>query len=201
MNFLFRRTHHEVGVGSRVLSSNQSVKGWLFICFTSLLLFFLIDRNIRIIHRAHQALLDSYDQTLLGWVEVMDLRHKETKHHTQRVTQMTLRLGRFAGLTGTDLIKMERGAILHDIGKIGVSDVILLKRGPLTAEEWIEMKRHPQIAYDLLKKIRHLKTCVEIPYCHHERWDGHGYPRGLKGQEIPLSARIFSIVDVWDALI
>lgn len=131
---------------------------------------------------------------------MLDLRNKEINHHTQRVTEMTKQLALYAGVAGTDLWGVEKGAMLHDIGKIGIPDSILIKPGPLTEEEWRVMKTHPTIAKDMLSEIDHLNPTVQIPYSHHERWDGKGYPQGLKGEEIPLAARIFSVIDVWDAL-
>ncbi|MCX8024417.1 MAG: HD domain-containing protein [Thermanaerothrix sp.] len=140
------------------------------------------------------------EATLLGWSRALELRDRETQGHSERVVHLSLTLGRRLGLQGQDLDDLRYGALLHDIGKIGIPDSILLKPGPLTAEEWAIMRQHPQVAYDLLKDIPFLKRAVEILYAHHERWDGSGYPRGLKGEDIPLGARIFAVVDVWDAL-
>jgi putative nucleotidyltransferase with HDIG domain len=131
----------------------------------------------------------------------MDLRDKETEGHTQRVTALTMELARALGMSGEQLVHVRRGGLLHDIGKLGVPDAILLKPGPLTDEEWILMKQHPSLAYGMLAPIGYLRPAVDIPWCHHEKWDGSGYPRGLVGEAIPLAARIFSVVDVWDALI
>lgn len=142
----------------------------------------------------------AYDQTLEGWAFALDLRDKETEGHSQRVTETTLRLARSMGFTESELVQVRRGALLHDIGKMGVPDSILLKPGKLTDQEWEVMRRHPQHAYDLLSKISYLRSALDIPYCHHEKWDGTGYPRALRGEQIPLPARIFSLVDVWDAL-
>ena len=113
---------------------------------------------------------------------------------------MTLRLARALGMKEEELVHVRRGALLHDIGKMGVPDGILLKPGSLTPEEWEIMRRHPQYAYEMLSPIAYLRLALDIPYCHHEKWDGTGYPRGLKGEQIPLAARIFAVVDVWDAL-
>jgi putative nucleotidyltransferase with HDIG domain len=142
----------------------------------------------------------AYDTTLEGWSSALDLRDHETEGHTQRVTAMTLRLARSLGIPDAELVHMRRGALLHDIGKMGIPDKILLKPGPLTDEEWVIMKKHPVYAYELLSPIPYLRSALDIPYCHHEKWDGSGYPRGLKGEQIPLSARLFAVVDVWDAL-
>lgn len=149
---------------------------------------------------AHQQLLSAYDETIEGWSRAMDLRDKETEGHTRRVTQMTLKLAEHFGIQGENLIHIQRGALLHDMGKLGVPDAILLKPSKLTEDEWKLMKQHPQMAYDMLYPIEYLRPALDIPYCHHEKWDGSGYPRGLKGEDIPLSARLFAIVDVWDAL-
>jgi HD-GYP domain-containing protein (c-di-GMP phosphodiesterase class II) len=153
------------------------------------------------LQRANLELTLAYDRTLEGWVRALDLRDKETLGHTQRVTDMTLRLARAMSMGETVLLPIRRGALLHDIGKMGIPDRILHKPGPLTDDEWAIMRKHPEYAYELLSPIEYLRQALEIPYCHHERWDGTGYPRGLKGEEIPLAARIFSIVDVWDALL
>jgi HD-GYP domain-containing protein (c-di-GMP phosphodiesterase class II) len=142
----------------------------------------------------------AYDTTLEGWSRALDLRDKETEGHTQRVTHLAVRLARVLRISETDLVHVRRGALLHDIGKMGIPDAILLKPGQLTPEEWAGMLKHPTYAYDLLAPIDYLHPALDIPYCHHERWDGTGYPRGLKGEEIPLAARIFALVDVWDAL-
>jgi HD-GYP domain-containing protein (c-di-GMP phosphodiesterase class II) len=113
---------------------------------------------------------------------------------------MTVKLARSLGLGEEELAQVRWGALLHDIGKMGVPDAILLKPGPLTDEEWVAMKKHPAFAYEMLSPIHYLKAALDIPYCHHEKWDGTGYPRGLQGEQIPLAARIFAVVDVWDAL-
>jgi len=142
----------------------------------------------------------AYDATIEGWSHALDLRDKETEGHSQRVTDLSLVLAVRLGLKGDDLINIRRGALLHDIGKMGIPDGILLKPASLSAEEWVIMRKHPQIAYDLLYPIDYLRPALDIPYCHHEKWDGTGYPRGLKGEQIPLVARLFAVVDVWDAM-
>jgi putative nucleotidyltransferase with HDIG domain len=152
------------------------------------------------LQRSNVELALAYDTTLEGWSSALDLRDKETEGHTQRVTNLTLRLARAMGISDTELIHIRRGALLHDIGKMGIPDSILLKPGPLTDEEWIIMRRHPVYALELLSPISYLRPALDIPYCHHEKWDGTGYPRNLKGEQIPLAARIFAVVDVWDAL-
>lgn len=182
------------------ITSAQSFKGWLFILVTSVMLYLLMQAHFRALKNKHHELIESYDQTIRGWIEVMDLRHHETRNHTDRVTRMTVAFARLAGVTPDRLGNIERGATLHDIGKIGIPDGILIKPGKLDAEEWALMKTHPDIGRELLEKISFLRPCVDIPWCHHEKWDGSGYPRGLSGKDIPLPARLFAIVDVWDAL-
>ena len=150
--------------------------------------------------QSNEHLFAAYDSTLEGWSRALDLRDKETEGHTIRVMEMTVKLGYAAGIDGEKLLQMRRGALLHDIGKIGIPDNILLKPGSLTDEEWVVMRKHPVIAFELLSPIAYLHPAMDIPYCHHEKWDGSGYPRGLKGEQIPLTARLFAVVDVWDAL-
>jgi PAS domain S-box-containing protein/putative nucleotidyltransferase with HDIG domain len=152
------------------------------------------------LQRSNLELNLAYDATIEGWSRALDLRDKETEGHTQRVTEITLKLARSFGLSEAELVPVRWGALLHDIGKMGVPDNILLKPGPLTDEEWVLMKTHPTLAYKLLSPIRYLQSAIDIPYCHHEKWDGSGYPRGLKGEQIPLVGRIFAVVDVWDAI-
>ncbi|MBL8056690.1 MAG: response regulator [Anaerolineales bacterium] len=152
------------------------------------------------IQRLNADLLHAYDATLEGWSRALDMRDRETEGHTRRVTEMTLRLASALGFTDEQLVHVRRGALLHDIGKMGVPDAILLKPGPLTAEEWAIMRLHPGHAYQMLAPITFLRPALDIPYCHHERWDGRGYPRGLRGEAIPFAARVFTVVDVWDAL-
>jgi len=184
----------------------QNIKGWLFIAFTGSLLFFLIKKTFDALTSANNELVESYEQTMQGWIQVTDLRHKETKDHTERVTKMTIQFAKLTGITDKkDLTHIKRGAILHDIGKIGIPDAILIKPGKLDEEEWSQMKLHPTIGQDILSKIKYLQPSLYtpycIPYCHHEKWNGDGYPRGLKGEAIPLASRFFTIIDVWDALI
>jgi putative nucleotidyltransferase with HDIG domain len=152
------------------------------------------------LQRSNTDLELAYDTTLEGWSRALDLRDKETEGHTRRVTDVTERLARTMGLNEADLVHIRRGALLHDIGKMGIPDSILLKPGALTEDEWAIMRKHPLYANELLAPIAYLRTALDIPYCHHEKWDGTGYPRGLKGEQIPFSARVFAVVDVWDAL-
>jgi PAS domain S-box-containing protein len=152
------------------------------------------------LQRSNLELTLAYDATIEGWSHALDLRDKETEWHAQRATEVTVKLARTFGMSEAELVQVRWGALLHDIGKMGVPDGILLKPGPLTDEEWIVMKKHPTFAYEMLAPVRYLSLALDIPYCHHEKWDGTGYPRGLKGSQIPLIARIFAVVDVWDAL-
>ncbi len=152
------------------------------------------------IQRSNIELAMAYDATIEGWSRALDLRDRETEGHTRRVTEMSLKFAPLVGFSNADLIHIRRGTLLHDIGKMGVPDHILLKPSPLTEQEWAIMKQHPQFAYDMLQPISYLRDSLAIPYSHHERWDGSGYPRGLSGTQIPLEARFFSIIDVWDAL-
>ena len=152
------------------------------------------------LEHSNEELALAYNTTLEGWSRALDLRDKETEGHTRRVTQTTLRLAEAMGLSEALRTQVMRGALLHDIGKMAIPDSILLKPGPLTADEWEIMRRHPGYACDLLAPIEYLRPALPIPYCHHEKWDGSGYPRGLKGEAIPLEARLFAVADVWDAL-
>lgn len=156
---------------------------------------------IQRIESAKNELAIAYEATLIGWAKALELRDKDTKGHSERMMELAELLGKRMGMDETALRDLKRGTLLHDIGKMGVPDHILHKPGPLTDEEWIVMRQHPQFAYDLLHSIPYLASALEVPYCHHERWDGKGYPRGLSGENIPLSARIFTVMDVWDALI
>ena len=147
-----------------------------------------------------EALQESYETTLEGWAAALDLRDKETEGHSQRVTRLAVELAQELGMSKESVAYLRQGALLHDIGKMGVPDSILHKHGPLTEQEQTIMRLHPVNAYKMLYPITHLRPALDIPYCHHEKWDGSGYPSGLKGEEIPLAARIFTIIDVWDAL-
>ena len=152
------------------------------------------------LQRSNLELTIAYDATIEGWAQALELRDQETEGHSRRVTGLALQLARQLGLRGDTLIQIRRGALLHDIGKMGIPDSILHKPGPLTPEEWIVMRKHPVKAYELLSQIPYLQHALEIPYCHHEKWDGSGYPRGLRGEQIPIAARIFAVIDVYDAL-
>lgn len=152
------------------------------------------------LQEAHTQLLNAYEATIEGWSRAMDLRDRETEGHSRRVADQTEELAKALGMSKDELLHVRRGALLHDMGKLGVHDSILHKPAQLTDEEWTMMRKHPQLAYDMLYPVEYLRPALDIPYCHHEKWDGSGYPRGLKGDEIPLPARLFAIVDVWDAL-
>jgi putative nucleotidyltransferase with HDIG domain len=150
--------------------------------------------------RTNMALTMAYDATIEGWSRALELRDRETEGHTQRVTEMTIQLAGAFGLAEQQIIHIRRGAILHDIGKMSIPDSILFKDGPLDLQEWEIMRQHTAIAVDLLRPIQYLAPAMDIPQYHHEKWDGSGYPNGLKGEQIPLAARLFAVVDVYDAL-
>jgi PAS domain S-box-containing protein/putative nucleotidyltransferase with HDIG domain len=154
----------------------------------------------RSLERSNIELQLAYDRTIEGWAYALDLKDEETAGHSKRVTRLTVRMAQRIGMDAKEIVHVQRGALLHDIGKMGIPDSILLKRGPLTPEERQEIERHPVYAYELLSPIEFLRPAIDIPYCHHEKWDGSGYPRGLVGEQIPVPARIFAIVDVFDAL-
>ena len=153
------------------------------------------------LQRSNSELIMAYDTTIEGWGYALEMRDEETQGHTQRVADMTLKMAKKHGMGDDQLVHVIRGALLHDIGKMAISDSVLMKDGPLTEEERELMQKHPVRAMEMLLPIPYLKPALDIPYCHHERWDGSGYPRGLKGTQIPLAARIFAVADTWDALI
>jgi PAS domain S-box-containing protein/putative nucleotidyltransferase with HDIG domain len=153
------------------------------------------------LRRSNAELVDAYEATIDGWSRALDLRDEETDGHSRRVAELTVKVAAAMGVSDADLVHVRRGALLHDIGKMGIPDEVLQKAGPLTEAEWHTMRQHPRIAYDLLRSITFLRPALDIPYCHHERWDGTGYPRGLRGEEIPIAARIFAVADIWDALL
>lgn len=161
-----------------------------------------LDNSILVsqLQRTNLELTLAYDRTLEGWSRALVLRDKITEDHTRRVAEMSVRLAKAMGLSEAEIVQIRRGALLHDIGKLGIPDRVLQKTGPLNLEERTLMQRHPEYANEMLQNISFLAPARVIPYCHHEKWDGSGYPRGLKGEEIPLAARIFSVIDVWDAL-
>jgi putative nucleotidyltransferase with HDIG domain len=186
----------------------QTYKGWAFVAASALLIAFLVGRELRERERVERRLLReqertrmSYDATLEGWARALELRDGVTERHTERVAEMTVSIARAMGVREEDIVHFRRGALLHDIGKIGIPDSILRKEGPLTDDEREIMKRHPVLAFDMLRPIAYLRPALDIPYCHHEQWNGNGYPRGLKGEHIPLAARIFALADIWDAIL
>jgi putative nucleotidyltransferase with HDIG domain len=158
------------------------------------------NKMVASLNQSQNELIKSYDETLKGWADALELRDKETEGHSERVAFLTIQLAKAMGIKGDALVNIRRGALLHDIGKMGTPDSILHKTSPLTEEERRIIEKHPQDAYDMLNKIDFLRSALEIPYSHHERWDGSGYPRTLKGKDIPISARIFAVVDIYDAL-
>jgi len=150
--------------------------------------------------KANTNLRHAYDATIEGWARALELRDGDTEGHSERVAALTLQLARMVGIKESELVDLRRGALLHDIGKMGISDSILLKPARLTEDEWVIMRTHPTLGKEMLESIEFLRNSLDIPWCHHEKWDGSGYPRGLKGTEIPLMARVFSVIDAWDAL-
>lgn len=153
------------------------------------------------LEETHRVLQDAYEKTMEGWARALELRDRETEGHTQRVIDMTISLANALDIKDEEELRnIRRGVMLHDIGKMGIPDNILLKAGPLTDEEWELMRLHPVFAYELLHPIIYLRPALDIPFCHHEKWDGTGYPRGLAGEQIPIAARLFALADVWDAL-
>ncbi len=160
-------------------------------------------QNARLFEKVQNSLRElneAYETTIEGWSRALDLRDRETEGHTLRVTDLTLKMAEAMGFSEEERVHIRRGALLHDIGKLAVPDRILLKPDKLNDEEWEIMRMHPLYAYQMLSPIEYLRPALDIPFAHHERWNGNGYPRGLKGEEIPLVARIFAVVDVWDAL-
>jgi putative nucleotidyltransferase with HDIG domain len=153
------------------------------------------------LERSNLELRLAYNTTLEGWAKALELRDFETQGHSRRVTELAIQVARALGIPEDELVHVHRGALLHDIGKMGIPDHILLKNGPLDDEEWQIMQQHPVYAYEMLSPIEFLRPALDIPRYHHEKWDGTGYPYGLRGEEIPLPARIFAIIDVWDALL
>jgi hypothetical protein len=185
-----------------IVHSLSDVLGPLAIGVVCVTLLVISIENRNQIERDRQSeLRKAYDSTLEGWSRALEIRDKETEGHSKRVTKLTLSLGRACGLEGDELDYLYRGALLHDIGKMAIPDAILTKKTSLDDEEWIVMRTHPKIAYDMLSAIAFLQPALVVPAYHHEWWNGGGYPAGLRGEEIPLPARIFSVVDVWDALL
>lgn len=160
----------------------------------------IIEGTITRVVAGEEEVKDAYDRTLEGWASALEMRDKETEGHSRRVTGLAVQIGKKMGFSEEALFHLRRGALLHDIGKMAVPDKILHKPGKLTEEEWVVIRQHPEAAYEMLKEIEFLGPAMDIPLYHHEQWDGGGYPRGLSQTEIPLAARIFAVVDNWDAL-
>jgi putative nucleotidyltransferase with HDIG domain len=180
--------------------SLQSVKGLGFVTLTAVGLFVVARRYLRRIQDSTDRLRSAYDETLSGWASALDIRDRSTAQHTERVTTRTVALAERFGFEGRRLEDVRRGATLHDIGKMGVPDDVLGKQGPLTDEEWVLMRKHPELAVQMLQGIDYLRDALAIPRSHREKWDGTGYPAGLVREQIPLEARLFAVVDVYDAI-
>jgi HD-GYP domain-containing protein (c-di-GMP phosphodiesterase class II) len=178
----------------------QTAKGLGFVLVTAVLLFVLTRRYLDRAERTTEMLEEAYEQTLAGWAAALDIRDHSTGEHTARVTELTVALAQRYGIGGDELADIRRGATLHDIGKMAVPDAVLGKVGPLTDAEWVLIRQHPEMAQRMLTGIEFLEPAMDIPWCHHEKWDGTGYPRRLAGDAIPFPARLFAVVDVYDAL-
>jgi putative nucleotidyltransferase with HDIG domain len=186
----------------QVVHGLSDIIGPLAVGLISVTLLIISIENRNQIERDRQSeLRKDYDSTLEGWSRALEIRDKATEGHSRRVTMLTLKLARACGLRGEELEYLYRGALLHDIGKMAIPDAILMKKTALDDDEWTVMQTHPKIAYDMLSAISFLQPALVVPAYHHEWWNGEGYPSGLRGEAIPLSARIFAVVDVWDALL
>ena len=197
----------------------ETYKGWSFILVSGVLLFLLLHNELKendfrykqnlqekeeLLQKLGQKnleLLEAYDKTIFGWSRVLELRNREVTDHSRRVTEVTVRLAKYLGIQEPDLSNIRRGALLHDIGKMAIPDDIILKNDILTEEERALIQRHPLLGFEMLSEIEYLRPAIDILLCHHEKWNGEGYPFGLSGEQIPLFARIFAVADVWDALI
>ena len=185
---------------AEAMSWLQTAKGLAFVLASAALLYVLTKRYLDRAESHARALREGYDQTLAGWAAALDFRDHSTGEHTERVTGLTVALAQRFGIAGDELDHIRRGATLHDIGKMAVPDAVLGKVGRLDEDDWEQIKRHPEMAVRMLDGISYLEPALVIPWCHHERWDGSGYPRGLQGEDIPFPARLFAVVDVYDAL-
>lgn len=175
-------------------------KGLLFVVLSSIFIYLTVAASVRRLQQARRDIIETYDATLIALIAALDLRDQETGHHSSRVVAGADALAAHLGMSPQDRVHLRRGALLHDIGKIGVPDRVLQKKGPLTPREREMIQQHPTYALEMLAGIEFLRPAISIPVCHHEKWDGTGYPRGLAGEAIPLPARIFAVVDVYDAL-
>jgi putative nucleotidyltransferase with HDIG domain len=184
-----------------LLSELQTLKGWAFVVATGLMLYVLIGRDMAKLEAANRRLAEGHEQAIRAMTTAMDVRHRETGDHTARVTRMTQEFARLANVPESQIAGIRLGALLHDMGKLAVPDQILLKPGPLDPAEMAEVRQHPTTAMEMMSQIDFLRDAIDIPYAHHEHWDGSGYPRGLAGKDIPFAARLFSVVDIWDALL
>jgi putative nucleotidyltransferase with HDIG domain len=196
----------------------QTVKGLGFVLVSAMVMFILLNDDLRRreaeyqkhleekeqllqqLRKKNAEMVDAYDRTIFGWSRVLEMRNREVKDHSRRVTEMAMQLARYVGVDGDDLEQIRRGSLLHDIGKMAIPDEIILKDGDLSEEERAIIRRHPLFGFEMVSEIEFLRPAVDIMLCHHEKWDGTGYPFGLAGDQIPLFARIFAVVDVWDAL-
>ncbi len=197
----------------------ETIKGLLFILASGGLLFLLLHNELKE-NEAHYKqhiqekedllqklslknleLIEAYDKTIFGWSRVLELRNREVTDHSRRVTELTVRLAERLGVQEPDLSNIRRGALLHDIGKMAIPDDIVFKNGVLSEEERALIQRHPLLGFEMVSEIEYLRPAIDILLCHHEKWNGEGYPFGLAGEQIPLFARIFAVADVWDALI
>jgi HD-GYP domain-containing protein (c-di-GMP phosphodiesterase class II) len=182
------------------LMASQALKGWGLVLVAGGLMYLLEHRLARRHRIALEAQRAAYDATIEGWARALDLRDHETEGHGRRVADLAQRLGERLGMVGPELEALRHGALLHDVGKIGVRDAVLRRRGPLDDEKWAEMRRHPVQGHELLADVEQLRVAASVVRSHHERWDGGGYPDGLTGEAIPKLARVFAVVDVYDAL-
>lgn len=178
----------------------QTVKGWGYVLVAAGVVYLLEQRIARRHRRALAQQRAAYDAAIEGWARALDLREHETGGHARRVTELAQRLGGRLGLGEDALENLRHGALLHDVGKIGVRDAVLSKPGPLDDDEWAEMRKHTVLGHELLVGLPGLRASTAVVRSHHERWDGSGYPDGLAGTAIPRLARIFAVVDVYDAL-
>lgn len=181
-------------------STAQSLKGIAYVIVTSVVIFLALRFYVSRLNAEHRSLEDAWDETILGWALAMDAREAQLASHSQRVADLTLLLARHVGVPGDQLRTIYRGALLHDVGKLGVPEAVLSFPGRLDDEQWALIRRHPENAMRMLSPIAFLRDSLDIPYCHHEHWDGTGYPRGLTGTQIPYAARLFAVVDVYDAV-